>query len=262
VNLSVAQTAAAQPTVSPFRSGFVIVAAVLLAILAAVWIGSRFRTQPPAKPIVDSLEAQQRQALQDANARIASHDLNGALAVLQQAEALNGSLTPEVKETLSRVRALKSKDDEQAQLRQTLERQLTGSLEQRDFQSARRAADQLKQNGGNPADLLAAIDREEQRDLKDWEAQFEEAKGGKDPSTVQQLKRLRTQFQSVANDGGPQSEEASNYFNKVSAAIRAREVPGRKTTTSPRCEALTEQVQLGGTLNEEERVFLRDNCQR
>ena len=129
-----------------------------------------------------------------------------------------------------------------------------------DFRAARQAAEQLKQNGGNPAELLASIDRAEQRELKKWEAQFEQVKNGKDSLSVQQLKTLRTKFQSAANDGGPQSAEASTYLNKVSATLHAGESPRAKTYTNPRCEALQERAQLGETLSDAERAFLRNSC--
>ena len=129
-----------------------------------------------------------------------------------------------------------------------------------DFRAARQAAEQLKQNGGNPAELLASIDQAEQRELKKWEAQFEQLKTSKDSLAVQQLKTLQAKFQSAANDGGPQSAEASTYLNRVSATLRADESPGAKTATNPRCEALQERAQLGETLSDAERAFLRNSC--
>ena len=124
-----------------------------------------------------------------------------------------------------------------------------------DFRAARQAAGQLKQNGGNPAELLASIDQAEQRELKKWEAQFEQLKTSKDSLAVQQLKTLQAKFQSAANDGGPQSAEASTYLNRVSATLRADESPVAKTATNPRCEALQERAQLGETLSEAERCI-------
>jgi hypothetical protein len=129
-----------------------------------------------------------------------------------------------------------------------------------DFRAARQAAEQLNQSGGNPAELLASIDQAEQRELKKWEAQFEQVKNGRDSLAVQQLKTLQAKFQSVANDGGPQSAEASTYLNKLSATLRAGGSPGAKTATNPRCETLQERGQLGETLSDAERAFLRDSC--
>jgi hypothetical protein len=130
-----------------------------------------------------------------------------------------------------------------------------------DFRAARQAAEQLKENGGNPDELLTSMDQAEQRELKKWEAQFEQVKNGKDSLAVQKLKTLQAKFQSAANDGGPQAAEASTYLNKVSATLRAGESPGAKTATNPRCEALQERAQLGETLSDTERAFLRNSCQ-
>jgi hypothetical protein len=130
-----------------------------------------------------------------------------------------------------------------------------------DFRAARQAAEQLKENGGNSDELLTSIDQAEQRELKKWEAQFEQVKNGKDSLAVQKLKTLQAKFQSAANDGGPQAAEASTYLNKVSATLRAGESPGAKTVTNPRCEALQERAQLGETLSDTERAFLRNSCQ-
>jgi len=88
------------------RSRFIPVALTILAlaILCAVWIGLR-----SLKPRGDSGETQQRQSMDAANAKIAANDLDGALKILQRAEALNGPLTAEIREKLSEVE--KSKND-------------------------------------------------------------------------------------------------------------------------------------------------------
>jgi serine/threonine protein kinase len=93
------------------------------------------------------------------------------------------------------------------------------SLAQGDFSSARQAADQFKQNGGDAAGLVGSIDQAEQSQLKQLEALFEQAKQRDDDSAIQQLKALQPKFQALATDGGPQSSEAQNYANSVPAAI-------------------------------------------
>jgi eukaryotic-like serine/threonine-protein kinase len=93
----------------------VILTLLALAILCAVWIGLR-----SSKPRVDSGETQQRQSMDAANARIAANDLDGALKILQQAEALNGPLTTEIREKLSEVEKSKS-DRDLSKLRQNEE---------------------------------------------------------------------------------------------------------------------------------------------
>lgn len=92
------------------------------------------------------------------------------------------------------------------------------SLTQGDFPSARRAADQLKQAGGNPEDLVAQIDQAEQGQLKQLENQFDQLKLRDDDSAIQQLKALQPRLQALI-DSGPQSGEALNYANNIPAAI-------------------------------------------
>jgi hypothetical protein len=92
-------------------------------------------------------------------------------------------------------------------------------LAQGDFSSARRAADQFKQNGGNDADLAANIDHAERLQLKQLENLFDELRQGDDNATVQQLKTLQAKFQALAGDGSPQSSEALSYANNVPGAI-------------------------------------------
>jgi eukaryotic-like serine/threonine-protein kinase len=92
------------------------------------------------------------------------------------------------------------------------------ALQKGDFQAARRAADQLKQNGGNPTELVAGIDSAEEVQLKQLESQFDQLKPRDDEAAIQQLKSLQPKFQSLA-DGGPQSNEAQNYANNISGAI-------------------------------------------
>jgi hypothetical protein len=92
------------------------------------------------------------------------------------------------------------------------------SLSQGDFPSARRAADQLKQAGGNPEDLVAQIDQAEQSQLRQLENQFDQLKLRDDDSAIQQLKALQPRFQALI-DSGPQSGEALHYANNIPAAI-------------------------------------------
>lgn len=141
-----------------------------------------------------------------------------------------------------------------------LQESAQAALASGDFRAARQAAEQLKQNGSNPAELLDAIDQAELRELKKWEAQFEQVKNGKDSLALEQLKTLQAKFQSATNDGGPQSAEASTYLERVSATLRAGQLPRAKTASNPRCEALQERAQLGETLSDAERAFLRNSC--
>jgi hypothetical protein len=93
------------------------------------------------------------------------------------------------------------------------------ALKQGDFQSARQAANRLKQNGGDAGPLVAEIDQTEQGRLVQLESQFNQIKQRDDDAAVQQLKALQPKFQVLASDGGPQSAEASDYVNNIPAAI-------------------------------------------
>jgi serine/threonine protein kinase len=88
-----------------------------------------------------------------------------------------------------------------------------------DFRSARSLANQLRQKGGNPAELLSAIDRAENTQLKQFENQFDQLRQREDESAVQQLKEMQPKLQALASDGGPQSAEAQTYANRIPAAM-------------------------------------------
>lgn len=107
------------------------------------------------------------------------------------------------------------------------------SLKQGDFPSARRAAGQLKQNGGDPAPLLGEIDQAEQSRLAQLESQFNQFKQRDDDAAVQQLKALQPKFQALASDGGSQSGEALNYANNVPGAIADVQARAQKKSLTP-----------------------------
>jgi len=128
------------------------------------------------------------------------------------------------------------------------------------LQAARRAADQLKQKGGNPTELVTKIDQEEQQELKQLENQYDQLKQRSDDGAIQQLKALQPKFQTLASDGGPQSGEALSYARNIPGAIADVRARVTKKSAGSRCQALQERVQLGEALSEEERAFLKDNC--
>jgi hypothetical protein len=97
--------------------------------------------------------------------------------------------------------------------------QASQALRANDFQTARQAADQLKQSGGDPAGVLAEINQEEQGRLAQLEAQFNQLKQRDDDASLQQLRGLQSKFQALGTDGGPQAAEASTYANAVPGAI-------------------------------------------
>jgi len=227
-----------------------------------------------------------------ASARIAANDLDGAVKILQQADALKGPLTPEIEENLQLWQAVKGLVDtgRYTEAQQALQNFLASSsagahrtdaqqyldkaipqlqaqkyLAQGDFQSARRAADALKQKGGNPAELVAKIDQAERDELGKLKNQFDQLKQHSDSQAIQQLKALQPKFQALAGDGGPQSREAQGYADNIPGAIadvqaRAGKKIGGKNSTGSQCDVLNERLQLGEALSEEERAFLKANC--
>ena len=289
----------ASPSAIPGRRMRVALGILTAGILCVAWIAWRSRSsdsQPP-QPRGDALEVQQRQSMEAANARIAANDLDGALKILQQATALNGSLTPEVQEKLSEVFRLKEErlwegakglvaeahypeaqqafEDilalplggvHRADAQQYLDKsiplfiQAEKDLARGDFRSARRAADLLQQNGSNPAALVTKIDQAEQHDLKQLENQFDQLKQSSDSGSIRQLKALQLRFRTLAGDGGPQASEDSSYADRINGAIADLRAPAGKRRGGPRCESLQERLQLGEALNEEERAYLKDKC--
>jgi hypothetical protein len=118
-----------RPTLAPRLN----VAAGLIgfAMIAAVWLGMRSRTSNTAPPMVkmtpqhqtprmDPLEAQQQQALDAANMKIASGDLDGAIQELQQGAQLSGPLTSDIQKKLAEIEESKNN----ATVRQTRHQEL------------------------------------------------------------------------------------------------------------------------------------------
>jgi eukaryotic-like serine/threonine-protein kinase len=119
----------------------VVVTALLLGLVAAIWVGLRSTPpepvhtpatfDPPPPPPLDPavLEAQQRPALKAAGELIAANNLDGALAKLRDAAALNGPLTPDLQRRISEIVESK-KDLNLRQLRQREERLWQQALKQ------------------------------------------------------------------------------------------------------------------------------------
>jgi uncharacterized protein YbaR (Trm112 family) len=93
------------------------------------------------------------------------------------------------------------------------------SLQQGDFESARRFASQLQAGGGDASELNDEIEKSEGDRLAQLESQFNQFKQGDDDSAVQQLKALQSKFQALVNSGGPQSAEAQSYVNSIPSSI-------------------------------------------
>jgi eukaryotic-like serine/threonine-protein kinase len=124
------------------------------------------------------------------------------------------------------------------------------SLEQGDFLSARRAADQLKRQGGDPAPLLTEIDRAEQSRLAQLESQFNQFKQRDDEAAVQQLKVLQPKFQALASDGGPQSAEALNYANSIPSAIADVQARVQKKIADAGFQQMVQRYQQAASTND------------
>jgi eukaryotic-like serine/threonine-protein kinase len=264
-----------------------VVTLLVLGLGASIWVGLRsvptepVRTPapiPPPPPTPDPalLEAQQRPALKAAGEMIALNDLDGALAKLREAAALNGPLTPDLQSRISEIEESKKdsnlrllrqreerlwqqvlkqveerrfidaqkklrqiaalgaggvhREDAKTYLDQVIPKRLEESdlfarahldLTQQEFQSARIIAAQLKQNGSDPAALLAEIDLAEHNQITKLENQFNELKQRDNDKAVQDLNALWPKFQELAAANGPQSGEALDYVNGIPEAMSA-----------------------------------------
>jgi hypothetical protein len=130
------------------------------------------------------------------------------------------------------------------------------SLKQGDFSSARRAAGQLKQNGGDPAPLLGEIDQAEQSRLAQLESQFNQFKQRDDDAAVQQLKGLQPKFQALASDGGSQSGEALNYANNIPGAIAEVQARAQKKIADAGFQQMVQRYQLAASSNDKDGLTL------
>jgi uncharacterized protein YbaR (Trm112 family) len=93
------------------------------------------------------------------------------------------------------------------------------SLQQGDFESARKFASQLQASGGDASELNGEIEKSEGDRLAQLESQFNQFKQRDDDSAVQQLKALQSKFQALVNSGGPKSAEAQSYVNSIPSSI-------------------------------------------
>jgi eukaryotic-like serine/threonine-protein kinase len=93
------------------------------------------------------------------------------------------------------------------------------SLNQSDYSSARRTAEQLRQEGGDPRPLVAEIAKAEKARLDQLETQLNQLKRRDDDGSIQQLKALLPKFQAMSSDGSAESAQAAGDANDTSAAI-------------------------------------------
>jgi eukaryotic-like serine/threonine-protein kinase len=135
-------------------------------------------------------------------------------------------------------------------LQNNLSAEARQNLKKENFQLARQEADQLKQNGGDPSQLVAEINLAEQARLTALENQFNQFKQRDDDAAAQQLKALQTKFQALANDGGPQSSEALNYANDTPAAISEIQARAQKKSTDAAFQQLVQRYQQAINAND------------
>ena len=138
----------------------------------------------------------------------------------------------------------------QLRIQNSLELQTQQKLNQGDFLSARHAADQLKQNGGDPAALIAKIDQAELAQLKRLESQFDQLKLRDDDSAIQQLKGLQTEFQALASDGGSPSGEAQTYANNIPGTIADVRARLDKKAADVAFQQMVQRYQLAASTND------------
>jgi serine/threonine protein kinase/anti-sigma28 factor (negative regulator of flagellin synthesis) len=184
-------------------------------------------------PLTSEIEeklAQVEESMRDAHLRELRHEEE---VLWQRATgSVNESRYPEAEKDLKQVLGLPpggvhradaqrylEKTIPQLKLRNSLLAKAQQSLAQGNFLAARRYADEVRQNGDNPEELVANIDQAEQAQLKQLENQFELLKQRDDDAAIQQLTALRLKFQALAEDGGPQSNEARTYVNSIPGAI-------------------------------------------
>jgi len=117
------------------------------------------------------------------------------------------------------------------------------NLEQGDFLSARRAAEQLKQNGGDAKPLVAEIDQAKRNRLLQLETQFNQVKQRDDEASLQQLKTLVPKFQALASDGGPQADEASGYATSAATAVADVQARAQRKNADAAFQQLVQRYQ-------------------
>jgi uncharacterized protein YbaR (Trm112 family) len=181
---------------------------------------------------------------QQATSRLASGRLTDAQKELRQILALpvGGVRREEAQNYLDKVIP-------QRMLQNDLLDKVRQSMKEGDYSSARRAAIQLKQNGGDAAPL-AELDQAEQRRLVQLESQFNQLKQHDDDAAVQQLKALQPKLQALASEGGPQSAEALNYANNIPAAIGDVQARAQKRIADAGFQQIVQRYQLASNAND------------
>ena len=124
------------------------------------------------------------------------------------------------------------------------------ALKAGDFQSARQAAAQLKQSGGDPSEVLTEIDQQESGKLNQLITQFNQLKQRDDDVAIQQLKALQPKFQALTGDGGPQSEEALKYASSVPGAVAEIQAGVQRRAADTAFQRIVQRYQQAATTND------------
>ena len=124
---------------------------------------------------------------------------------LKRVVAYNGPLLTQAQALFAQV----TQDVEKQQKIAGMQAEASAALKQGSYQTARQKADQLRQLGGNPIELLNEIGRQEQARFDQLVGQFSQAKD------TQSLKQLQSDFHALAGSAGPQvAGEANEYADK------------------------------------------------
>ena len=124
------------------------------------------------------------------------------------------------------------------------------ALKTGDFQSARHAAVQLKQSGGDATEVLTEIDQQELGKLNQLVTQFNQLKQRDDDAAIQQLKALQPKFQALTGDGGPQSDEAMKYAGSVPGAVAEIQAGVQRRAADAAFQRVVQRYQQAATAND------------
>jgi tRNA A-37 threonylcarbamoyl transferase component Bud32 len=165
----------------------------------------------PRRQREEQMFAQAQQAMngKDSSSVQQAADLFGEVAKLggprQQAALKNRQ---EALATLNRINALAALTDG---VRQDIKRG--------DFRTARQKAAQLQQSGGDSASISREISEAEQARFSQLDASLSQLRQRTDEGAVQSLRDLQSQFQALADGGGPTTNDARRDAASIPDAI-------------------------------------------
>ena len=209
------------------------IAGIAVVMVAAAWFGLHQPSEKavPAKtaaptvathpqPVVNPLEVQQREAMDQADQRRASGDLNGATELLQSAAALNGPLSAEIQAKQAEIQA-EANDAKLATLRQK---------EEQAWQSAKKDVDAGRFSSAQKylASILA---------LPEGGLRKDDARKYQD-QVIPQRKQEETLFARAKKDSQKSDlaslKQADDTLGQVIQLARAKKVGGRATAPDRR----------------------------